>query len=144
MKYNWQRKLYSVFKMFDIHRETVAPTKLINTSIITVHIYFLLLFFHIYFLKIQYNATMEKEMATHSPGEFHGQRNLMGYSPWGCRESDITEQLTHVLPTRATMLYIRSSELLSLKVCTLRPVRALLLFFIFLLLCIYLFGCAGS
>ena len=28
------------------------------------------------------------------PGEFHGQRSLAGYSPWGCKESDITEQLT--------------------------------------------------
>ena len=25
------------------------------------------------------------------PGEFHGQRNLAGYSPWGCKESDSTE-----------------------------------------------------
>ena len=25
------------------------------------------------------------------PGEFHGQRNLAGYSPWGCKESDTTE-----------------------------------------------------
>ena len=24
-------------------------------------------------------------------GEFHGQRNLVGYSPWGHRESDMTE-----------------------------------------------------
>ena len=28
------------------------------------------------------------------PGEFHGQRSLVGYSHWGCRESDTTEQLT--------------------------------------------------
>ena len=28
------------------------------------------------------------------PGEFHGQRSLEGYSPWGCKESDRTEQLT--------------------------------------------------
>ena len=28
------------------------------------------------------------------PGESHGQRNLAGYSLWGCKESDITEQLT--------------------------------------------------
>ena len=29
----------------------------------------------------------------------HGQRNLAGYSPWGCKESDTTEQLsmhTHI------------------------------------------------
>ena len=25
------------------------------------------------------------------PGEFHGQRSLVGYSPWGCRESDTTK-----------------------------------------------------
>ena len=24
-------------------------------------------------------------------GESHGQRNLAGYSPWGCKESDTTE-----------------------------------------------------
>ena len=28
------------------------------------------------------------------PGEFHGQRRLVGYSPWGRKESDMTEQLT--------------------------------------------------
>ena len=27
-------------------------------------------------------------------GESHGQRSLVGYSPWGCRESDMTELLT--------------------------------------------------
>ena len=25
------------------------------------------------------------------PGKFHGQRSLVGYSLWGCKESDITE-----------------------------------------------------
>ena len=28
------------------------------------------------------------------PGEFHGQRRLVGYSPWGCKELDTTEWLT--------------------------------------------------
>ena len=28
------------------------------------------------------------------PGGFYGQRNLAGYSPWGHKESDTTEQLT--------------------------------------------------
>ena len=28
------------------------------------------------------------------PGEFHGQRSLVGYSPWGRKESDMTERLT--------------------------------------------------
>ena len=31
------------------------------------------------------------------PGESHGQRSLMGYSPWGCKQSDIISQLsTHI------------------------------------------------
>ena len=29
------------------------------------------------------------------PGESHGQRSLVGYSPWGGKELDMTEQLTH-------------------------------------------------
>ena len=32
-----------------------------------------------------------------STGEFHGQRNLAGYSPWGCKESGMTEQLSLTL-----------------------------------------------
>ena len=28
------------------------------------------------------------------PGEFHGQRSLAGYSPWGHKESDTTERLS--------------------------------------------------
>ena len=33
------------------------------------------------------------------PGEFRGQRSLAGYSPWGCKESDMTERfsVTHSL-----------------------------------------------
>ena len=30
------------------------------------------------------------------PREFHGQRNLGGYSPWGPKESDMTQQLTNL------------------------------------------------
>ena len=36
---------------------------------------------------------LEKEMASTSvflPEKSHGQRNLVGYSPWGHKESDIT------------------------------------------------------
>ena len=29
------------------------------------------------------------------PGKFHGRRSLAGYSPWGRKESDTTERLTH-------------------------------------------------
>ena len=28
------------------------------------------------------------------PGESHGQRHLVGYSPWGCKELDTTERLS--------------------------------------------------
>ena len=28
------------------------------------------------------------------PGEFHGQRSLVAYSPWGRKESDMTEPLS--------------------------------------------------
>ena len=28
------------------------------------------------------------------PGESHGQRSLVDYRPWGCKESDMTEQLS--------------------------------------------------
>ena len=40
---------------------------------------------------------LEKEMATHSSilaWRTHGQRNLVGYSPWGHRELDTAERLT--------------------------------------------------
>ena len=39
---------------------------------------------------------LEKEMATHSSTlawKFHGQRSLVGYSPWGRKELDTTERL---------------------------------------------------
>ena len=38
---------------------------------------------------------LEKEMATPVllPGESHGGRTLVGCSPWGCKESDMTERL---------------------------------------------------
>ena len=31
---------------------------------------------------------------TEEPKESHGQRSLVGYRPWGHRESDMTEQIT--------------------------------------------------
>ena len=44
---------------------------------------------------------LEKEMATHSSiiaGRSHGQRNLVGYSPWGFKESNnlATKQQQHI------------------------------------------------
>ena len=40
---------------------------------------------------------LEEEMAptpVFLPGKFHGQRSLAGYSPQGCKELDMTEQLS--------------------------------------------------
>ena len=37
-----------------------------------------------------------------TPGESHGQRSLAGYSPWGSKESDMTEQPTLSLHTFIT------------------------------------------
>ena len=41
------------------------------------------------------------------PGEFHGQRSLVDYSPWGHNESDRTEQLTLSVPPSSTETTIR-------------------------------------
>ena len=36
-------------------------------------------------------------------GEFHGQKTLAGYSPWGCKESDMTERALKHTHTRALL-----------------------------------------
>ena len=48
------------------------------------------------------------------PGEFHGQRSLAGYSPWGCKESDTTERLTFTVHLRACLTF--STLALHLKI----------------------------
>ena len=49
-------------------------------------------------LSLDWEDPLEKGMAIHSSilalRESHGQRSLAGHSPWGCKESDTTEQLT--------------------------------------------------
>ena len=35
------------------------------------------------------------------PGKSHGQKSLVGYSPWGCKESDTTERFQYVLTSNA-------------------------------------------
>ena len=37
------------------------------------------------------------------PGKSHRQRSLVGYSPWGCKELDMSEGLTH---THTHILFI--------------------------------------
>ena len=46
------------------------------------------------------------------PGEFHGQRSLVGYSPWVCKELDMTERLTFTFIT--SILSPRVGRLLQL------------------------------
>ena len=59
------------------------------------------------------------------PGELHGQRSLVGYSPRGCKESDTTERPSLTLTTLplsilhvlAEVLILWENLCLSLKVC---------------------------
>ena len=46
-------------------------------------------------LSLGWKDPLEKGMTTHSiflPGELHGQKSLVGYSPWCPKESDMTER----------------------------------------------------
>ena len=54
----------------------------------------------------------EKGLATHSSvlaWRIHGQRSLGGFSPWGCKESDTTERLTHTHTHTQTHKQTRST-----------------------------------
>ena len=42
-------------------------------------------------------------------GESHGQRSLVGYSPWGRIEPDMTERLTHTQIWFMVSLYLAQS-----------------------------------
>ena len=54
------------------------------------------------------------------PGQFHGQRSLASYSPWGHKESDTIEQLTH---THTQMKKITNKKL---PYCTRNPIYSVL------------------
>ena len=48
------------------------------------------------FRSLGWEDPLQESMATHCSvlaGECRGQRSLLGYSPWGPKESDTTEQL---------------------------------------------------
>ena len=47
------------------------------------------------------------------PGEFHGQRSLAGYSPWGRKESDMIERLTHIPHPKHCLPRVRKAKPLS-------------------------------
>ena len=49
---------------------------------------------------------LEKGMTTHSSvlaWETHGQRSLEGYSPWDCKEPDMTKQVLLASTQRGTV-----------------------------------------
>ena len=72
-------------------------TLLLNrTSLVAQTVKHLPAMWEIQVWSLDWEDPLEKEMATHSvllPGKFHGLRSLVGYSPWGCKESDMTERL---------------------------------------------------
>ena len=49
------------------------------------------------------------------PGKFHGQRSLVGYSPWDCKELDTTEQLSMHAPSLDSSL--ASIDITGIPVC---------------------------
>ena len=52
---------------------------------------------------------LEKGMATHSSilaWRTQGDRSLVGYSPWGCKESDTTEAPNHGLWSSDSQTYL--------------------------------------
>ena len=60
------------------------------------------------------------------PGEFHGQRSLVGYSPWGNKESDMTERqhfhffMSNITGNQIKGIFSNSSSLLTywkLRIC---------------------------
>ena len=40
------------------------------------------------------------------PGKFYGQRSLVGYSPWGCKEPDVTECVHTMLSSKANTKWL--------------------------------------
>ena len=44
------------------------------------------------------------------PGEFHWQKSLAGYSPWGHTESDTTERLTHTHMNSFILVHLKTKR----------------------------------
>ena len=55
------------------------------------------------------------------PGEFHGQRSLVGYSSWSCKALDMTEWLTY------THINIKINKILYIYLYTFSPIFVYLL-----------------
>ena len=67
-------------------------------------------------LSLDQEDPLEKEMEpmpVFLPGESHGQMNLVGYSPWTCKESDTSEWLsthTHIVTVAMGRYVIQAGE----------------------------------
>ena len=46
------------------------------------------------------------------PGESHGQRSLVGCSPWSCKESDTTEQLSHAHEFKKYWMRLKNKKIM--------------------------------
>ena len=55
------------------------------------------------------------------PGKFHGQRSLEGYSPWGCKESDMTECVCVCTHTHTHFFLVVGEEFRKLNFGKRRP-----------------------
>ena len=75
-------------------RDKVSSKKWIYASLIAQLVKNLPAVQEAWVLFLDWKDPLEKEVATHSTilaGEFHGQRSLEGYGPWGRKEWDTTE-----------------------------------------------------
>ena len=54
------------------------------------------------------------------PGEFHEQKSMVGYRPWGCKESDTIEQLTHTCKNTLRQMKIKYTKIMRFNKVVLR------------------------
>ena len=78
-------------------RVLTAPTRWMRASLVARMVKHLPAMQETWVWSLHREDPLEKAMATHSsilPGESRGQRSLVGYSPWGCKQLDRTEQIS--------------------------------------------------
>ena len=94
-----------------------TPSSILRTSLVAQMIKHLSTMQETWVQSLGWEDPLEREMAIHSstiawkipvflPGKPHGQRSLVGYSPWGGKELDTTERLHSVWKKLAEKLFI--------------------------------------
>ena len=75
-----------------------------------------------------------------SPGKFHGRSSLIGYSAWGCKESDMTEHSTHHsnIPF-CVCVYIYMYVCMHVYMCIYVYVYMYVCIYMYIYVCIYLY-----